>query len=453
MQSYNKVVLETSKINNGVLKLSEDQAAKLNLSNKTITLLHAGKNHVQIIISINDSSQNKNVFCLSSGTLKRLRLSSAQPFGVSRQKDGIHLGPVVGIMANLYKERDRPFGPQSLFIKQLIQTAMQIGELCYGFSPHDIHWDNKTITGYTLGKNGWVKRLFPLPDVVYPRRSGCSAFNRQVRKKLQCTGCTFLNPPLIGKWQSYKILAAHPILKNYLPDTNLVSDFNRVDQMINKYRIVYMKPVAGSQGRNIIKIALKDRPNRYHYQYQMNNQMYNGTSANMSGLRRSLRRVMGNQTYIVQNQINLLRSEGNILDVRVLVQKDDTGNFTVTGKACRVGKPGSITSNISAGGHGSKLNLVLARNFSEPKQRQSIIDEIDMVACEAAKVLEASASGPIGELGIDIGIDRSGKIWFIEANLRPARKLFSMIGESEVRMNSIIKPLLYCRYAAGFTEL
>jgi glutathione synthase/RimK-type ligase-like ATP-grasp enzyme len=211
-----------------------------------------------------------------------------------------------------------------------------------------------------------------------------------------------------------------------------------------------MKPVTGSRGRNIIKVTKADGRG-FQYQYQMNNRMYEGMASTLAGLRKSLRRVMGSQTYIVQERINLLQYEGNILDVRVMTQKDNKGSFSITGKACRIGKPGSITSNISAGGQGQKVEFILNRQFSQSAQRERIINEINMVALESAKLLD-EVIGSIGELGIDIGIDRDGKVWFIEANLRPARQVFLLIGEKALRKDSVTKPLLYCRYLAGFKE-
>jgi glutathione synthase/RimK-type ligase-like ATP-grasp enzyme len=158
---------------------------------------------------------------------------------------------------------------------------------------------------------------------------------------------------------------------------------------------------------------------------------------------------MGKRNYIVQKEINLLRTDNNVIDVRVLVQKDHTGKWTITGMICRIGRTGSITSNIASGGHASHLTKVLADNFNNDNTRRSIENEVKTLALEAAQKLEASV-GSIGELGIDIGIDRSGKVWFIEANLKPARQVFRLIGDFQGRRQSVEKPLLYSRYLAGF---
>ena len=42
-------------------------------------------------------------------------------------------------------------------------------------------------------------------------------------------------------------------------------------------------------------------------------------------------------------------------------------------------------------------------------------------ALEAARTLENSIDR-LGEMGVDIGVDRDGHIWFIEANLKPGRQ-------------------------------
>lgn len=450
MQNYYRPVLQAAQVSPGILKITQPQAAALEMPDRTTTWLYTGRIRLQIIISISDSNKNTNHFYLSSSDIRKLGLQSGRSYGVNRQLDGIHLGPVVGVMAESYKQSGKPFGMQSFFIKQLVTTARELGEICFGFTPSSINWGSKTITGYTWTGNRWAKGIFPLPDVVYPREKGYLPYNLKIRKRLESEGCKFLNPALIGKWQTYKILTQHPVLKNYLPDTRLIHDFRPVNHMVGRYHSVYMKPVTGSRGRNIIKVR-KNGSTGYHYQYQMNNKMYEGDASSLIGLRNSLRRVMGSQTYIVQNQINLLRYEGNILDVRVMMQKDNTGDFSITGRACRIGRPGSITSNISAGGYGRKIEFILSRQFSQPEQRERIMNDIDMVALQAARSLDETI-GSIGELGIDIGVDRDGKIWFIEANLRPARQVFSLIGEKEVRKASVAKPLLYCRYLAGFEK-
>ena len=45
-------------------------------------------------------------------------------------------------------------------------------------------------------------------------------------------------------------------------------------------------------------------------------------------------------------------------------------------------------------------------------------------AITVAKVLEQQIDGPLGELGLDMGIDINRKIWLFEVNAKPGRHIF-----------------------------
>jgi hypothetical protein len=348
-------------------------------------------------------------------------------------------------------DKNRPYAGQSSFISQLITLGTAIGQICFAFSSNNVNFIRKNIYGYTYGKGGWKRGIFPIPDVVYPREAGNSKAKLLMRKKMQSLGCKFINPPLIGKWESHKILSEHHTLSRFIPNTCLATNFNQVERMLKKHGAVYLKPIAGSKGRNIIRVIMREKSNLYDYQYQKNSQSCIGTSKGINSLRNRLMKYMGNRTYIVQRRIDLLRIDGSIADVRIIVQKDHTGQWSITGQACRIGRKGSITSNISSGGRASKVETVVAQSFADPLQRERILKDINYLALEAAHVLEAKTSS-MGELGIDIGIDQEGVVWFIEANLRPARRVFTLINEPATRFKSIQKPLLYARYLAGFSQ-
>lgn len=451
MDNFHTVIAKSNpRLNSETIRIGNEMAQALGLQEGDKVSLFAGQLSTPRNICINIHKSERSIE-LSPVNFRRLHISASRSYGIRSSSDGIYIGPVVGIMADSNGDNHRPFGGQSLFISQLINLGREMGEICFAFSTNSIDFNRKIIYGYTHGKEGWRKRIFPIPDVIYPREGGYSPAKLKIRRRLQSMGCSFINPPLIGKWETHKILSQNPILGSYMPDTQLVTSFHEVDRMLKKYGAVYMKPINGSMGRNIIRVIKKKNINVYEYQYQQNSQPRLGTVHGLNSLRHSLGRFMGKRRYIVQRRINLVRMNGKIVDVRVLVQKENAGKWSVTGKACRIGRNGSITSNISAGGSGEKVPAVLARNFTDPIQRERIMTELDHVALEAAQALESNISN-IGELGIDIGIDRNGQLWFIEANLRPARHVFNLIGEPATRRKSVQRPLLYARYLAGFSQ-
>jgi glutathione synthase/RimK-type ligase-like ATP-grasp enzyme len=442
-------IMASPKLKRNTILMGDQLASLLEIQPNEGLSLCAGQTSCKVIISISERLGNKKSIYLPPSILNKMHLRSGRRLGICKQDGCIRVGPVIGVMAETYNTPGRPFGAQSFFVKQIISLGRRMGQLCYGFSPYSVNWNRKVIYGYTFGKTGWVRSVFPLPDVIYPREKGYSAPTIRVRKRLEALGCKFINPILIGKWQTYKILSQKPELLPYIPETKFIKNFQQVDRMIRRHKAVYMKPVTGSRGKNIIKVVKNTGP--YRYYYQMNNRLYQGTSSTIAGLRSSLRRVMGKNRYIIQKQINLIRSQGNVIDVRVMVQKDHSGTWSITGNVCRIGRRGSITSNIAAGGHASQLTKVLAHNFKNAETREKIENEIKMLALEVANTLESSI-GSIGELGIDIGVDKAGRVWFIEANLKPGRQVFTLIKDPRGRRHSVEKPLLYCRYLAGFSK-
>ncbi|HZK44233.1 MAG TPA: YheC/YheD family protein [Syntrophomonadaceae bacterium] len=450
MDEFFMVYIRADKqVGNNYINVNKNLANTLGLeANKEMTFF-VGQTKQRLTVQINSSASSSQTINLSPLNLKKLFLKRRKKYGIRCNEDEIHVGPVVGIMADVYKEPERPFGGQSHFIKQLLMSGNSIGQICFAFSPYSIDVTKGLVKGYSHGSKGWVKGTFPIPDVIYPRDRAYSRSRLQIRKRAENMGIALLNPTLVGKWESHKILMQNPKLKEFLPETKLVKDFSEVEQMLRIHNAVYLKPVAGSQGRGIIKVVKRKSRGFYEYRYVLEERMVKGSAYSRVNLQRSLRRIMGNRSYIVQKQINLLKYDGNIIDVRVLVQKDHTGEWDVTGIASRVGKNGSITSNISSGGSGRKIEQILNRNKYDANEQIRIIDDIHYVSIEVTKTLEKSI-GQSGEMGVDLGIDTNGKVWFIEANIRPARHVFNLIGEPETRLRSVEKPMLYARYLAGF---
>lgn len=449
MQRFPKVrITGNSQVDKKYLEVGAAIANKLELKNEQTISFRVGQSTVQLKIKINNNILSEQ-FDLNQQLLKKMGILEDREYGIAGKDNCIHIGPVIGIMANKSADSRRPYRNQSLFISQLIKQSREMGAICFVFSSNDINFATARIKGYSYNNNSWKPGSYPFPDVVYARYKGNSQKKNIVRNKLIKDGCKFINPALLGKWRSYKILAKNNELKDFLPDTRIIKNFKDIEIMLNKYRTVYLKPISGSGGENIIRVSQSRTANVYEYQYQLNKQLVKGNAENIKKLQFGLKKIMGMQSYIVQQQINLLRVQDSLADMRVMVQKDESGQWLITGRAFRIGKSGSITSNISGGGRACDVNEILEKNFADPLDQARISAEIDYLALQAAQGIEKHYS-PIGELGIDIGLDQDGRLWFIEANLKPARKVFSLIGANDTRLLSIQRPLLYARYLAGF---
>lgn len=352
---------------------------------------------------------------------------------------------VVGIMTEIRGQGERLFGPQDQFLRELLQAGDELGQLCYVFVPEDIDFATRQIQGRRWLNGRWVRRAYTFPDVIYPRDFGFSPAKRRLRQRLTEQGCKFTSPMIIGKWRSWQLLSAYPRLRRYLPETRLWDGEEELRRMLSEYATLYIKPVDGSQGRNIMRVH-KRGDRAYEVRYNRGDGSRRLLCGSVTALYAQLKRIMRARPYIMQEEIRLLRLQGGIVDVRVLAQKDGTARWRITGKACRVGQSGSITSNISGGGRAHAVAEVLDVFFPEAKCA-AIMKELDELALAVVEHLERHME-TVGEMGIDIGVDVSGRLWFIEANLRPARYVFVQLGDKQTRLLAVRRPMEFAQYLA-----
>ncbi|MNZ54150.1 Endospore coat-associated protein YheD [compost metagenome] len=157
-----------------------------------------------------------------------------------------------------------------------------------------------------------------------------------------------------------------------------------------------------------------------------------------------INRITSRQTYIVQPYLELSGEDGKPFDVRVLLQKDGSGSWSLTGMAVRCGQEGSLTSNLHGGGGALPAQSMLESKFGAQKA-EHLQERIHTISKQAAIRLE-SRYGRLAELGLDYGIEPSGRIWLIEVNSKPGRSSFRIISDLKAEQQSIEKPLQYARY-------
>ncbi len=437
------------RLDQSTIKLSADLSSHMICDPQRLVSFNVGKNRKTLRAKTSNSRLIQNTIFMNPSLIKTTFLEEGRKYGINFNRNEIYIGPVIGIVALKQNSKKRPYGNQTTFFQEIIAGSKKLGQICFAFYFSDIDWKKKIINGYYHNNSGWHRGKFPLPDVVYPRSKFYVSHKADSRRRLKQAEIKILNPLMVGKWDAYRIFKRNPDILPYLPETRFINSFRQVEIMAKKYHAIYLKPVNGTKGKNIIRVTRNRKSPGYCYQYHCNGGLCKGSASDLIQLRKKLLPVMTGKSYLVQKEINLLCYDGGIVDIRVMVQKNHNGKWEVTGMACRVGKPGAITSNISGGGSGMRVETVLSKTFFSKKQVDQIIETIIFVAITAVNIVE-DYLGNCGEAGVDIGVDKFGKVWFIEANLRPARRVFSLIGETEIRQKSIETPLLYARYLAGF---
>ncbi|MBN8253547.1 YheC/YheD family protein [Priestia flexa] len=319
----------------------------------------------------------------------------------------------------------------------------------YRFTPFQLQPVSQKITGYKYNSeiNEWQYATFSLPMFIYDR---CFYRGDSLSKKAipivnwlkQNPTITFLGYGLPNKWDVYTELIKDDDLSPYLPSTTKITAEEQVTQLLRLHDALILKPIAGAQGKGIVKLVQRFRIIEASFHSKKGLQTKQFTQ--LADFHAWLFNIMQNATYLAQPFIPLLSLQYSPLDVRVLLQKDASGDWNEIGRGVRKGKEDSFITNISHGASISPFEELMKR--LPPHKATFITDEISSLCERIPLVLEAQLPS-LFELGLDICISRDYSIWLLDLNSKPGRKtIIETTPESTEKMYENV--MAYCSYLA-----
>ena len=341
----------------------------------------------------------------------------------------------------------RLFGEQTSYLRGLIRIARRHHMDGYVFSPLDIDWERRRVKAYVPTNGGWkvVQRGFP--HVVHDRLWGLGKEKaekcRLALGRLESEyGVAVFNPDFGDKLEVHALLAQDPKLALHLPET-LPLSADAIERIAEAHRALYIKPVRGRQGKGIVKAE------RSESSWKAARRSESGAA-----VKRSLKdaaqlvafAVDGQppDEYLVQQDLDLMRRGRSAVDIRAIVQRDIEGRWRVSAIGARVGRPGGFVSNLHAGGTAMTLQR-LVRGLPRAPKAKTLAAMVRVLALKCAAQM-SSAHPTLGELGLDLGLDRTGKLWIIEVNRQPGRALFSRARLTKSWRTSRIRVVQYAWY-------
>ena len=387
-----------------------------------------GQRLAEAVIKSPANSRSDNRLGMSADVLQSLGLRPGVKLRAvwDGKKARLRLGPVVAIMA--WRNRSLPsyylFGPATDMTRMFVRLARNRGAVAYAFSPKDINWETNSATGYVPSGRGWRKVQVPLPDVVYDRiQSRAIDASRRVQTVKQQLMARedlhYFNPCFLDKWETYEALIKDPLAKQYLPKTERFTSLDQLGPWLRNYQTVFIKPARGSLGMGIVKISRLARGFRYH-RIRMGGGSRAGVCDSLRKLEARLRSFLPRRSLIIQQGLHLARYGGRPYDIRVMVQKTPRGNWVCTNMIARVASAGSAVSNVAEGG--TMVSVRKAIRGSLRINSRAATRRIRRGARIIARALETQLGQEFGEFGVDMALDRRGRLWLIEVNAKPGRE-------------------------------
>lgn len=302
------------------------------------------------------------------------------------------------------------------------------------FSPLSIDWLTKNINGliYNAVSNKWELTVYPFPDIIYDRATFPEKekeIGRFVRDRLYKEfKIPFVNnKSYFNKLETHEVLSNHSAIIKYLPETAKYSHPCQLVDFLDKYNSVYIKDSGGKLGKNIYKLQ-KAPDELYILSYQDSGNNYSDRLTLQEIHSKFAADKLLGMNILIQQGIDIAALNDHPFDVRILAQKNERQNWEVVDKSIRVASPGSIVTNVSSGGEVKKFSEVIPLVFPNSIAISSEVDMLVITVCEALEI----KYGKLGELGIDVAIDKSGRLWLLEVNGKPAKLCIYHSGNPEL---------------------
>ncbi|WNF37548.1 YheC/YheD family protein [Bacillaceae bacterium IKA-2] len=364
-----------------------------------------------------------------------------------QDENKLSLGPVITCITNqMYHEKVK-FGSMTTFFEELARYAKHNHILFYILPL--TKWE-QLFYGYTIYQDEWQKLKLPEPNSVYNRISSrdfeMSNFYTDFSLYLQEKNINYFNRSFFNKWDIHVILASFPEMHPYLPNTSLFAGYDTFAEIITVYKSIFIKPIHGSQGRQILRIEKEE--NEYTVYYPSFSSETSTIFRSSYLLYNRLKERLKSQPFIVQQGLDLIQINECPVDFRILCVKNTKNQWQVVSSVARISAKKKMVSNLAQGGEQKRPLEVLTEIYDEKlaKQYLKLMAEL---ALEVAKIISENLDGLFGELGVDIALDNQGKLWIIEVNSKPSKR-DSDLATKQIRPSSraIIN---YLAYLAGFS--
>ncbi|MBP1966610.1 YheC/YheD family protein [Paenibacillus aceris] len=298
------------------------------------------------------------------------------------------------------------------------------------------HIGKKSALGFVFAKNMYRLKRQPIPNVMHNRAITLSPNLKRKLKQLSQSSTVFNRQNRYDKYRIYKLIYQNANLRQYLPISMKYSKEQLLLAM-NKYSSLFIKPTNNSVGNGILKLSKHESGKWLLYWKKGNPKLLTGNKAVII-----IARHVGTQTYMIQEAIPLATYNGRPYDLRVSVQRGETGRWQVTGMIGKVAASGRHVTNVAKGGKVKRTEELFKLNGLDPERMKEAIRE-------AALSIMHDLSGKLpnlADVGLDIGIDHQGRIKFIEMNGRDQRYTFKKAKMNKTFYRTYETPLQYAKY-------
>nr|WP_289038019.1 YheC/YheD family protein [uncultured Allobacillus sp.] len=304
-------------------------------------------------------------------------------------------------------------------VKMIAKMSAYYGNELVYFRPADINFKEKTISGKILIDNRWKTKEVNVPafiDINPPIFK-----NKRAVQFLKEHSNLSMDRRVGSKHEINKQIIADGTYKDLIIPYIVSSEFRPFYKFLKMHKKIILKPVDGIQGKKIYQISCSKRK----YIISSGNEEY---TLSKRKLKKFYSQNIKQNKFLIQKYIHSRTLAGDPFDVRIRLEKNGKGNWSVATYLVRIGTSQKVVSNVAQGGSVNKLKPFLRANF--PQQSERLEDRIKSLGKELPPKLEEIFDQDLIALGLDLAIEPDGTIYLFEVETNPGRTF----GEGEVAM-------------------
>lgn len=314
-----------------------------------------------------------------------------------------------------------------------VEIGKELGLEPVFFHPRHLHLKTKQVTGHFWDGAKLIPRTVSIPAVIHNRVLSGQPPTRAIIRQLSKTYKVFNEIVIRDKGKVHQILWKNKWIRSYLPKTISYSRLS-FQQFLQKSPVVYVKPSIGSVGVGVVRIE-RHKGKFVSISSRQRKILTKGSLTSEMG------KWVGKRRFLVQEGIPLAKYRDETFDIRVSVQRNGMGKWSISGMVAKVANTANKLSNLAQGGQAIKLDKVLDELFSQEESR-IVKMRLGLAAVDIARQY-ASQFPSLADLGMDMGIDGKGNPYLIEVNVRDQRYSFFEAGELEMFHRTYRHPMEY----------
>ncbi|MCM3655472.1 YheC/YheD family protein [Metabacillus litoralis] len=393
-------------------------------------------------------SISENQLSISDNVLKLLFIPTTSSYAIRFHDGDMMIGPFIGILASVTNAQLLELIPS---LNSYVKYYDKIGGTLIAFSLEGINQKKQTIKGliYLPWEKEWKIGSFPFPNSVFSivetsLSENWITFQQNMKQFHEILGKRIFNFPNFDKWTMFQMLKKS--MHENLPNTQLYIKPLDVKKMLKRHQSIYIKPINGRLGKYVCKLSLTSDGIFVHFGRRRKRIK---TFKTWRKLSKFLTYKLQSGQYLIQQSIDLFTYDHRIIDFRMMMVKNEIGKWENIGIIARYGSSNSIVSNITAGGKAELGVKTLQSAFHlSSREIKSLFVNMNAMALRALSIVEANGYH-CGNIGFDVGIDKSGKIWIIEMNNQnPDHYIAVKANKKELLYQAKLKNILYAKKLA-----